>query len=84
MKERPDLAQPQAGKGLFYQFGVGLAILATVDVTGRPRVQQMSPLLREDGLFGLITRHKKRATFVATVFTRCTPFPALKMRMPST
>jgi hypothetical protein len=59
IKERPDLAE--AGKGLFYQFGVGLAFLATVDRTGRPRVHPMCPLLHEDGLFGFIVPSPKQS-----------------------
>ena len=40
--ERPDLAE--AGRGLLYQFGVGLAFLATVRRDGGPRVHPMCPI----------------------------------------
>lgn len=45
---RPDLAE--AGKQLFYQYGVGLAFLSTVRLDGGPRVHPMCPLLSEDRL----------------------------------
>jgi hypothetical protein len=57
-KERPDLAD--VGKALFYQFGVGLAFLATVDRTGRPRIHPICPLLRDDGIFGFIIPSPKQ------------------------
>lgn len=58
VRERPDFAE--AGRELFYQFGVGLAFLATVGPTGRPRVHPMCPLLRADGLFGFIVPSPKQ------------------------
>jgi hypothetical protein len=58
VRERPDLAE--AGKELLYQFGVGLAFLATVDHRGRPRVHPMCPLLHADGLFAFIIPSPKQ------------------------
>jgi hypothetical protein len=57
--ERPDLAA--AGEELLYQFGVGLAFLATVRVDGGPRVHPMCPLLHEGGLYALVIRSPKRS-----------------------
>jgi hypothetical protein len=58
IRERPDLAA--AGQRLFYQFGVGLAFMATVDRRGRPRVHPMCPLLHADGLFAFIVPSPKQ------------------------
>ncbi len=58
VRERPDLAE--AGRGLLYQFGVGLAFLATVRRDGGPRVHPMCPLLTDDGLFAFIVPSPKR------------------------
>jgi hypothetical protein len=44
--DRPDLAE--AGKGLLYQFGVGLAFLSTVRPDGGPRLHPVCPLLVDD------------------------------------
>lgn len=49
---RPDLAE--AGRALLYQFGVGLALLATVRRDGGPRVHPMCPVITDDGLFAFI------------------------------
>ena len=49
----PELAE--AGRALLYQFGgVGLAFLGTVRADGGPRLHPMCPILRPDGLFGLL------------------------------
>lgn len=58
VRHRPDLAE--AGRRLIYQFGVGLAFLATVDPRGRPRVHPMCPLLHDDGLFAFIVPSPKQ------------------------
>jgi hypothetical protein len=57
-QERPDLAG--AGRALFYQFGVGLAFLATVRRDGGPRVHPMCPLLA-GGLFAFVVPGPKQA-----------------------
>ena len=57
--ERPDLAE--AGRGLFYQFGVGLAFLGTLRADGAPRVNPMCPILDGDGLYAFLIPGPKRA-----------------------
>src|SRR5688572_18644370 len=49
---RPDLAE--AGRGLFYQWNVGLGFLSTVRKDGGPRCHPMCPVITDDGLFALI------------------------------
>ncbi len=58
-EERPDLAD--AGRALFYQFGVGLAFLATTRADRAPRVHPMCPLLTDDGMYAFIVPSPKRA-----------------------
>jgi hypothetical protein len=48
------------GKSLLYQFGVGLAFLATVSFDGRPRVHPMCPLITDEGLFAFIVPSPKQ------------------------
>lgn len=55
---RPDLAS--AGQDLLYQFGVGLAFIATVRPDGGPRVHPMCPLIHEGGLYGFLVPSPKR------------------------
>jgi hypothetical protein len=49
----PDLAD--VGRSLLYQFGVGLAFLATVRKDGGPRLHPVCPVFSNDRLFVLIT-----------------------------
>ena len=56
--ERPDVAE--AGRGLLYQHGVGLAFLATVSRLGRPRVHPICPLLDGTGLYAFIVPSPKQ------------------------
>jgi hypothetical protein len=56
---RPDLAA--AGRELLYQFGVGLAFLATTAADGSPRVHPVCPLLTADELFLFVVPSPKRA-----------------------
>src|SRR5947209_9062943 len=49
----PELAD--AGRSQLYQFGVGLAFLATVRRDGAPRLHPVCPVLSGDHLFVLIT-----------------------------
>jgi hypothetical protein len=56
--ERPDLAD--TGGKLLYQFGVGLAFLATSRADGGPRVHPMCPILVPAGLFAFIIPSPKR------------------------
>jgi hypothetical protein len=56
---RPDLAG--AGYDLLYQFGLGLAFLATTRSDGGPRVHPMCPVIDDAGLYGFIVPSPKRA-----------------------
>jgi hypothetical protein len=59
-----DRAQPglaEAGRALLYQFGVGLAFLATVRRDGGPRVHPMCPLIHGGGLYAFIVPGPKQA-----------------------
>ena len=56
-RARPDLAD--AGRGLLYQFGVGLGFLATVRKDGGPRVHPICPLIVEDRLLAFIVPSPK-------------------------
>ena len=56
-RARPDLAD--AGRGLLYQFGVGLAFLATVRRDGGPRVHPMCPVIADDRLLAFIVPSPK-------------------------
>ena len=49
----PDLAE--VGRGLLFQFKVGLAFLATVRKDGGPRMHPVCPVLSDDRLYVLIT-----------------------------
>jgi hypothetical protein len=55
---RPDLAS--AGTELLYQFGVGLAFLATIRADGGPRAHPVCPVLTDEGLFAFIVPSPKR------------------------
>ena len=57
-RARPDLAD--AGRALLYQYGVGLAFLATVDRHGGPRTHPVCPLVADDGLFLFVIPSPKR------------------------
>ena len=51
-------AEPQladTGRALLFQFGVGLAFLATVRRDGAPRLHPVCPVLSDDRLYVLIT-----------------------------
>jgi hypothetical protein len=56
--ERPDLAE--AGQGLLYQFGVGLAFLSTVRPDGGPRLHPICPVLVHGALTAHIVPSPKR------------------------
>src|SRR5262245_56574059 len=59
---RPDLEE--AGRARFYQFGVGLAFLATIRPDGGPRLHPMCPILAEGGLFAFIVPGPKARDLV--------------------
>jgi len=54
----PELAA--AGRGLLYQFGVGLGFLSTVRADGGPRLHPMCPLLADGALLAHIIPSAKR------------------------
>ena len=55
---QPELAE--AGRSLLYQFGVGLAFLATVRRDGGPRVHPVSPLISEDRLCVFVGKDSRK------------------------
>ncbi len=55
----PDLAE--SGRGLLYQYGIGLGSLATVRPDGGPRLHPFCPVIAEGGLFAFIVPSPKRA-----------------------
>jgi hypothetical protein len=57
-EERQDLAD--VGRGLFYQFGVGLAFLGTVRTDGGPRLHPVCPIVTDEGLYVLVVPSPKR------------------------
>jgi hypothetical protein len=59
VRHRPDLAA--AGRSLLYQYGVGLAFLATVRADGGPRVHPVCPLLSPRGLHAWVVPSPKRS-----------------------
>lgn len=48
----PSLAE--LGEGLLFQFGVGLAFLATIRKDGAPRLHPVCPVLSNEGLYVLV------------------------------
>lgn len=71
---RPDLAE--AGQGLLYQFGVGLAFLGTVRRDGGPRVHPVCPLLTDDRLSAFVIPSPKRADLLRDPRFALHSFPA--------
>ena len=59
--ERAEPGLADAGRALLYQFGVGLAFLATVRRDGGPRVHPMCPLIHDGGLYAFIVPGPKQA-----------------------
>ena len=57
-RQQPALAD--AGRRQFYQFGIGLAFLATVRLDGAPRVHPVSPVISDTGLHLLIVAGPKQ------------------------
>jgi hypothetical protein len=56
-QDSPDLAAE--GRRLLYQFGVGLAFLATIRKDGGPRLHPICPVIAEGGLYAFINRSPK-------------------------
>ena len=57
--DAPDMAE--AGKKLLYQYGVGLAFLATLRKDGAPRLHPICPTVVDGRLYALIGPTPKRA-----------------------
>src|ERR1700686_4004216 len=57
--DAPDIAA--AGRQMLYQFGVGLAFLATVRKDGAPRLHPICPTVVNGCLYALIAPGHKRA-----------------------
>ena len=57
-RQQPALAN--AGREQFYQFGIGLAFLATTRPDGAPRVHPVCPVISDAGLHLLIVAGPKR------------------------
>jgi hypothetical protein len=70
---RPDLAE--SGRRLLYQFGVGLAFLATTRRDGRPRVHPMCPVITDEGLFAFIVPSPKRDDLIRDGYYAMHAFP---------
>ncbi len=51
-REEPDMAA--AGRRLFYQFGPGLAFLATVSAAGNPRLHPITVAITDEELYAFI------------------------------
>ena len=58
VEAEPELAS--ACRAMIYQYGVGLAFLATVRADGGPRLHPMCPLIAESGLFAFLIPSPKR------------------------
>jgi hypothetical protein len=58
-EQRPDLAE--AGRNLFYQYGMGLAFLSTVRPDGGPRLHPVCPVLAGGRLVAHVIPSLKRA-----------------------
>ena len=54
----PDLAE--TGRALLYQFGIGLAFLATVRRDGGPRLHPVCPLIHDGHLFVFVVGHSPK------------------------
>lgn len=58
--ERAAPVMAAAGRALLYQFGPGLAFLATVRKDGAPRLHPICPVLVDGGLYAFIIDSPKR------------------------
>jgi hypothetical protein len=56
--QMPEMAA--AGRALLYQYGVGLAYLATVRSDGGPRVHPVDPTIVDDGMWVAIGEHSPK------------------------
>ena len=76
-QQQPALAD--AGRRQFYQFGIGLAFLATVRTDGAPRVHPVCPVISDAGLHLLIVAGPKQQDLRRDGRTRCTAKPARRL-----
>jgi hypothetical protein len=65
-----------ACRSLLYQFGVGLAFLATVRGDGGPRVHPISPLITQAGLYAFLVPSPKRIDLLRDSRYALHSFPA--------
>ncbi len=56
-----DPAMAETGRRLLYQFGPGLAFLATVRGDGAPRLHPICPVVTDDGLYAFVIASPKQA-----------------------
>ena len=61
--ERPELTEQ--GKAIFYQYGVGLAFMATTASDGAPRVHPICPLVTAEHLYAFIITSPKQRDLLA-------------------
>ena len=69
-QHQPFLAD--AGRKQIYQFGIGLAFVATVRPDGGPQVHPVCPVISVAGLYLLIKAGPKQEDLRRTGVTRCT------------
>jgi hypothetical protein len=70
----PEMAA--AGRALLYQFGPGLAYLATVRKDGGPRIHPICPVIVDGGLYAFIGDSPKRADLLRDGRYALHTFPA--------
>jgi hypothetical protein len=71
-----EVALASACRELMYQYGVGLAFLATTRADGGPRVHPICPLLNDTGLFAFLIPSPKRADLLRDGQYAMHSFPA--------
>jgi hypothetical protein len=71
-----EAALASACRELMYQYGVGLAFLATTRADGGPRVHPMCPLIDDAGLFAFLVPSPKRADLLRDGRYAMHSFPA--------
>jgi hypothetical protein len=65
-----------AGRALLYQYGPGLAFLATVRSDGGPRLHPICPVIVDGGLYALIGKSPKRGDLLRDGRYALHSFPA--------
>jgi len=79
--DAPDIAA--AGRQLLYQFGVGLAFLATLRKDGAPRLHRFAPPSSTATSTRSSVQRPSAPTFAVTDATRCIPFRRLTLTTSS-